>query len=102
MGMWAYAESPLVNGDLLICTPGGKEATLIALKKATGEVVWKSPAGGEAAYSSLQVATLFGKKQYITFLSGGVVGVDAVDGKVLWRYAATSDKAANMMTPVIH
>jgi outer membrane protein assembly factor BamB len=102
MGMWAFAESPLVDGELLICTPGGKEATLIALKKSNGEVVWKSPAGGEAGYASPQVATLFGKKQYITFLSNGVVGVDAADGKVLWRYAATSDKAANIMTPVIH
>jgi outer membrane protein assembly factor BamB len=91
-----------VDGELLVCTPGGKDATLVALKKATGDLAWKSPAGGEAGYASPQAATLFGKKQYVTFLSNGVIGVDAADGKVLWRYAKTSDKAANMMTPVIH
>jgi hypothetical protein len=43
-GLWAYAESPLVDGDTLVCTPGGAEATMIALKKSSGETIWKCAA----------------------------------------------------------
>src|SRR5439155_6096933 len=52
-GIWSYAESPLIDGDLLVCTPGGPKASLAALNKATGEVVWTAevPEGGDAAYA---------------------------------------------------
>src|SRR5439155_18415297 len=83
-GSWAYAESPLIDGDVLVCTPGGETATLVALHKKTGSVLWKTalkgmPAGTKrsydtAAYSSVIVADVDGDKQYIQFLSGGVVG----------------------------
>ena len=62
--MWAYAESPLIDGDKLVATPGGSEATLVALDKKTGEVIWKSPIprGDEAALSAvwlLEIAHTF-------------------------------------------
>ncbi len=47
--MWSYRESPLVDGDLLICTPGGPEALVVALNKKTGETVWKSRLPGAPA-----------------------------------------------------
>jgi outer membrane protein assembly factor BamB len=49
-GTWAYSESPLVDGDKVVCTPGGAEATIVALNKNTGEVVWKCavPGGGQS------------------------------------------------------
>ena len=50
-GGWAYAESPLVDSDRLICTPGGDEATIVALNKKTGAVIWKSPIKDGAEYS---------------------------------------------------
>ena len=52
-GTWAYAESPLVDGDTLVCTPGGSEATIVGLDRTTGQVRWKcaTPEGDEAAYS---------------------------------------------------
>ncbi|HEY8505485.1 MAG TPA: PQQ-binding-like beta-propeller repeat protein, partial [Gemmataceae bacterium] len=102
MGEWAFSESPLVDGDLLIGTPGGKEATLVALNKKTGEVVWKSPIGDVAGYASPIAVRVGGRKQYVQFLHDGVVGVDADSGKFSWRYARTADKQANMMTPVFH
>ena len=40
--MWRYNESPLVDGEKVICTPGGEDATLVALDKSTGETIWKS------------------------------------------------------------
>ncbi len=104
-GMWAYAESPLVDGDAVVCTPGGKEATLVALNKKDGAVIWKSavPGGDEAAYASILAVEAGGVKQYVQFVQKGVIGVDAKTGKFLWRYEKTAEKsAANIPTPVVH
>ena len=104
-GFWAYAESPLVDGDLVVCTPGGKEATIVALNKRTGDVVWKCPVpdGDEAAYASIIIVEVGGVKQYVQFLAKGLVGVDAKSGKLLWRYDGTAKGSmANIPTPVAH
>jgi outer membrane protein assembly factor BamB len=104
-GTWAYSESPLIDGDVLVCTPGGSEATLVALDKKTGDVVWKAavPGGDKAAYASAVVVTVGGIKQYVQFLDKGVVGVDAKTGKLLWRYDQTAKGSpANIPTPVVH
>jgi outer membrane protein assembly factor BamB len=103
-GMWAYAESVLIDGDALVCTPGGKDATLAALNKKDGETLWKCPVpGGDAAgYASVIVADVGGVRQYVQFVANGVVGVDARTGKFLWRYNKTTDQAANIPTPVFH
>ncbi|MFO0924929.1 MAG: PQQ-binding-like beta-propeller repeat protein [Pirellulales bacterium] len=102
-GMWAYTESPLIDGDLLICAPGGKKATVVALKRGTGELVWSCPLpdGDAASYSSPMVATIGGTKQYVLFLGKGIVGIQADRGEFLWRYNKTSDVAANIATPII-
>jgi outer membrane protein assembly factor BamB len=108
-GGWAYTESPLIDGDVLVCTPGGSEAPLVALKKATGDVVWKAEIKGlqgkkrdynTAGYSSVIVARSGGVKQYVQFLSGGVVGVDAKTGKLLWHYDEPANGTANISTPI--
>lgn len=102
-GNWAYAESPLIDGDTLICTPGGADATLVALNKKNGEVIWKSaiPGGDQAAYASAIIAEIGGVKQYVQFLQKGLVGVDATSGKFLWRYEQTAKGSpANIPTPV--
>jgi outer membrane protein assembly factor BamB len=104
-GNWAYAESPLIDGDILVCTPGGKEATLAALNKKNGEVIWKSPVpdGDQAAYASIIIIEAGGIKQYVQFLQKGVIGVDAKTGKFLWRYDKTAQGSpANIPTPVAH
>jgi outer membrane protein assembly factor BamB len=103
-GRWAYAESPLIDGDVLVVAPGGSEATLVALNKTTGDVLWKSavPGGDAAAYSSAIVTEAAGRKQYIHFLDKGVVGVDAKTGEFLWRYAKTSTGPAHIPTPVAY
>ena len=102
-GNWAYAESPLVDANNLICTPGGKEATLIALNKKTGEVIWKAtvPGGDEAAYASAIVVSAGGVRQYVQFVQKGLVSVDTQSGKFLWRYDKTAQGSpANIPTPV--
>jgi len=102
-GNWAYAESPLIDGDVLVCTPGGSDATLVALNKKTGEVVWKAvvPGGDEAGYASIIKMEAGGPKQYVQFVGKGVVGVDAKTGKFLWRYDKTAQNSpANIPTPL--
>jgi outer membrane protein assembly factor BamB len=104
-GNWAYSESPLVDGDVLVCTPGGSEATLVALNKKNGEAIWEAalPTADQAAYASAVVAETDGVKQYVQFLQKGLVGVDAKTGKLLWRYEKTAEGSpANIPTPIVH
>src|SRR6185436_11966767 len=102
-GTWAYAESPLLDGDVLVVTPGGAEATLVALKKKTGELIWKSPVpgGDRAGYASAIAIEAAGRKQYVQFLDKGLIGIDAKTGKFLWRYTQTSGGPANIATPLV-
>jgi outer membrane protein assembly factor BamB len=102
-GLWAYSESPLIDGDMLVCTPGGAEATLAALNKKDGSVIWKAPVpgGDPASYASVVVAKVGDVKMYVQFIHNGLVGVDAKTGKFLWRFDKTKDMAANIPTPVI-
>ncbi len=101
-GEWAYAESPLVDGEVVVVTPGGAQATIVALNKKTGAVIWKSavPGGDPAGYASAIVVQGGGRKQYVQFLSKGIVGVDAKTGQFLWRYAEPAKGPAQFFTPV--
>ncbi|MBC8029966.1 MAG: PQQ-like beta-propeller repeat protein [Pyrinomonadaceae bacterium] len=101
-GEWAYAESPLVDGDVVVVTPGGVEATIVALNKKTGEVIWKSavPGGDAAAYASAIVVQGGGRKQFVQSLTKGFVGVDAKTGQFLWRYKEVAKGPAQYFTPV--
>lgn len=101
-GTWAYAESPLIDGDAVIVTPGGPQATMAALNKKTGAVIWKSaiPGGDPAGYASAIVVQAAGRKQYVQLLSKGIVGVDAKTGQFLWRYAEAAKGPAQYFTPV--
>jgi outer membrane protein assembly factor BamB len=114
--MWSYRESPLIDGDQVIVTPGGADAILVALNKLTGETIWKaklpdSPAGGSeapagpgggrggpgggagASYASPIAIDFDGLRQYVQLTARTLIGVAASDGKFLWRY----DKPANRM-----
>jgi len=99
---WGYSESPLVDGDKVVVTPGGRGATLVALNKTTGEVIWRAavPEGDGAGYSSIIAADVGGQRQYIQFVRGGVVGVSARDGKYLWRFDRAANGTANCAAPI--
>jgi outer membrane protein assembly factor BamB len=104
-GKWAYSESPLVDGDTLVCAPGGSTASVVALNKKSGEVIWKAavPGGEPAAYTSAMVVEAGGVRQYVQMLDKGLVGVDAKIGKVLWRASKTVSKyGATIPTPVVY
>jgi len=101
-GEWAYAESPLVDGNIVMVTPGGPEATLVALNKTSGAVIWKSlvPGNEPAGYASAIVVQAGGRRQYVQLLTKGLVGVDAKTGQVLWRYAEVAKGPAQYWTPL--
>ena len=102
---WSYRESPLVDGDKVICTPGGADATLVALDKATGKTIWKSkvPDNPGAAYASVIAIDFEGQRQYLQLTARMLVGVAAADGKFLWRYDRPANKTGiNCSTPIYH
>jgi len=105
---WQFSESPLVDGDRVIITPGANDAALVALNAKTGDVIWRSsvPTLGEAGtdgagYSSVVVSHGAGVKQYVQLLGRGVVGVEAKTGKFLWGYNRVANAIANIPTPLI-
>jgi outer membrane protein assembly factor BamB len=108
MSIWKYSESPLIDGERLVCTPGGPEATMVALNKRTGATIWKCAApeigrdGADgAAYSSAVAATICHVPQYVQVYGRGVIGVEAETGKFLWGYNHVANNIANITTPVV-
>ena len=102
---WSYRESPLIDGEKLICTPGGEGATLVALDKITGKTIWKSqvPGNPKAAYASVIAIDFGGQREYVQFTERALVGVAASDGKFLWRYDRTANShGINCSTPIYH
>ena len=101
MTTWGYTESPLVDGDRVICTPGGVHGTLAALDKNTSQLVWRTTdLKAMASYSSMILAEVNGVRQYIQLTGSGTVGVAAKDGKVLWRSKLVSNTIAVIPTPI--
>ena len=126
---WAYRESPLVDGEKVIVTPGAAAAMMVALNKTNGETIWKSvlPAapppeagaapqggpggrrgrggfgGGGAGYSSAIAIDFEGQRQYVQLTARALIGVSAADGKFLWRYDRPANSAGiNITTPLYH
>ena len=109
MSGWGYSESPLVDGERLICTPGGDDSILAALDRKTGNVIWKAKMPDSvgdrgkdgAGYSSVVISEARGVKQYIQLVGRGLVSVAAADGKFLWAYNKIANDTANIPTPIV-
>ena len=83
---WGFTESPLVDGGKVLCTPGGAKGAIVALDKKTGNVLWQSAEFTDGAqYASIIAADVKGVRQYIQLTMQSIVGLDATDGKVLWK-----------------
>lgn len=105
---WRYAESPLVDGDRLLVTPGAADAMIVALDKLTGAEIWRAavPDLGElgadgAAYSSIVVSEGAGVRQYVQLVGRGAIGVEAETGRFLWGYNRVANDVANIATPLV-
>lgn len=99
---WGYSESPLIVGDLLVVTPGGKGGTLLALNKLSGKPVWQSREVTESAhYASPVFATIGGIPQLLQFARENVFGVTLAGGKLLWKYENANNGTANCCDPIV-
>jgi outer membrane protein assembly factor BamB len=98
---WGYSESPLVDGEQVVVTPGGSQGAMVALDGKTGRVLWQSrDFTDEAHYSSIVPADIGGVRQYVQLTAASVVGICAKDGSVLWK-AARKGSVAVIPTPVV-
>lgn len=98
--VWGMASSPLVVDGKLILSPGGKEASLVAVEPRTGNLIWKTP-GNPSAFASLVVGTLAGKQQLVGYDNVSLGGWDVATGKRLWKLTPQIAKDFNVPTPIL-
>ena len=96
---WGLCSSPLVVDDMLIVNPGGKDAALVALRPATGEVIWQTP-GQPAAFGSLIVGVFGGQRQIVGYDKTTLGGWDVQSGKRLWTLKPPRAHDFNVPTPI--
>jgi len=100
-GGWGYAESPFVDGDLVVVAPGGSKSSVIALNKKTGKTEWETEFdAGKAEYASIVPADINEGRQYIRFFQTKIIGVDSTNGKVLWESDWPRGRTAVIPTPI--
>jgi outer membrane protein assembly factor BamB len=97
---WGFAGSPTIEGNLVILDVGGKGASTVALDKTSGNVVWKS-GDDEAGYATPVVANIGGKRTVVMFKASHLVGLDAKDGRELWRTEWKTNYDVNAATPIV-
>ena len=97
---WGISESPLVLGNKLLVNPGGPNASIVALNKADGSLIWKSQSD-RAGYSSGIPVEINGATQVVFFTSERALGLDAKDGRLLWDYSRPANNVANVATPIV-
>lgn len=111
---WRYAESPLVVDGQVVVTPGGPDATLVAVDAATGAELWSSllpdtvpwetgadePTG--AGYASAIAIDFAGQRQVVQLAAAGLFGVSASDGDLLWSYLRPSNEYGITCSAPIH
>jgi outer membrane protein assembly factor BamB len=97
---WGISESPLVLGDKVLVNPGGPGASIVALNKSNGALIWKSQSD-KAGYSSGIPVEINGATQVVFFTSERAVGLDAKDGRLLWDYSRPANNVANVATPIV-
>jgi outer membrane protein assembly factor BamB len=100
---WGLSESLLIDGDRVICCPGGPQTCMVALDKHTGQVVWQAESAGDGAgYASPTLVEHEGLRIILTLTAKAMIGVDAHSGKLLWRTDYTTLHDENVLRPVFH
>lgn len=96
---WGMCSTPLVVDDLLIVNPGGPEASLVALDRATGQTRWATP-GAPAAYSAFIAAEFGGRRQIVGYDKDSLGGWDVKTGERLWQLVPPNSGDFNVPTPI--
>ena len=98
---WLISESPLVDSQYVVVSPGGPGAGMVKLDKMTGKTVWTAKELSDpAGYSSIIAADVQGVRTYMTFTATAGVGVRAADGKLMFSYPTAANNVANITTPI--
>jgi outer membrane protein assembly factor BamB len=97
---WGLSESPLVVNDRVLVQAGGPNASIVALNKSNGAVLWRNHSD-EAGYSSAVVANVGGTPQAVFFTAERALGVSVQDGRELWSYDKVANRTANIATPIV-
>jgi outer membrane protein assembly factor BamB len=99
--IWGMAESLLIEGDILFCTPGGKENNIVALNRFTGETYWTSSGNGQpSAYCSPIYIKHNNARLIVTMTAESIIGVDALTGKCYWKVPQFQTNKIHANTPV--
>lgn len=98
---WGFGDSPMVDGKILVCAPGGSKGTLVALNKLTGAPVWQSTALKDQIHAALVPAEIGGVRQYVVFTYEHVAGISSAGGALLWSVERKGATAV-VTPPVIH
>jgi len=100
-GIWALAEHVIVEGDKVLCMPGGPKGRVVALDKRTGKTIWaNTQIEHSAAYCSGRVVTHGGVRQLITLTQRSVIGVNVENGALVWSAPWVPRSPQNSLTPV--
>jgi len=97
---WGYSESPLIVGDRIVLNAGGRRASIVAVNKTNGELLWQQP-GDDAGYSSPMLLRTGSLQQVVFFTAERGLAVDPRDGRLLWSYEKASNNTANIATPIV-
>ncbi len=98
---WSLAESPLLEGNTIICTPGGHDGVVAALDKNTGETVWAmKELQDQASYCSPVIITHNGRRILVTMTATQVLGMDPATGSLLWHHEHRTEYDINAVSPV--
>jgi outer membrane protein assembly factor BamB len=100
---WGITENLLIDGNKLFCTVGGIDTNIVALDRNTGKLIWISKGNGEkSAYCSPMMITLPNRKILVTQTENSILGIDAADGKLLWRHDQPNKYSVHANTPLYH
>jgi len=99
---WYAGQCPLIDGDRVILAPAGPEVLMMAVRLADGKVLWQAPnpRGWQMTHSSIAVTAVGGRRMYVYCGSGGVAGISAEDGTILWENTAWRINVATVPTPL--
>ena len=99
--MFGISESPLVIDNMVIASPGGKKASVVAFNINDGKVIWEAaPFADEGPmYINPKLVVHGGKKMIVTVMGQHIFAVDSKDGKILWSvdYAAVNAGTGRVM-----
>jgi outer membrane protein assembly factor BamB len=102
-GVWGLAENVIVDGNKVLCMPGGPKGRVVALDKRTGKTLWaNTEIQDTAAYCSPLIVTYKGVRQLVTMTQKSVAGVEVETGRLVWQAPFVPKSPQNALTPVFH